>query len=372
MRSRTVAFIINSLEGGGAERVFAAILDALSERLSEHQVHVLLLDDREEKYALPSYVKAGRLRAQGSLAASVWRVRRTLRRIAPDVALSFLTRANCANIIAALSLKHRCLISERVNTSSHFGDGLSGKANKIAVRALYPMADGVLAVSQGVGEDLVRNFGVPRERIAVAYNPIDVERLHRLAAARGGLDRPPPYLVSAGRLTPNKNFEVLLQAYALAAPNEALVILGEGPDRARLETRARELGVGDRVSFPGYLDNPYPVIAAASLYICSSNAEGFPNALAEAMALGVPVVSTDCPSGPAEILAGGLVERPTAVYPARYGVLVEMNDADALAQGIELALAEPARSDYAARAAARAADFTVEAASETFWRALAA
>src|SRR5690606_37626457 len=133
----------------------------------------------------------------------------------------------------------------------------------------------------------------------------------------------PPVLVAAGRLVPQKNFPLLLAAFAqLRAQRPArLLILGEGRERPRLEAAAHELGIAADVALPGHVDNPYAAYARASLFVLSSDWEGLPTVLIEALACGCPIVATDCPSGPAEILQGG-----------RYGSLVPMGDAAALAQ----------------------------------------
>ena len=129
-------------------------------------------------------------------------------------------------------------------------------------------------------------------------NAIDGARLNSLAAEPVPRELPSDYFIGMGRLVPNKNFSMMLQAYAKVPKAPPLVILGEGPEEAALSAQANELGILERLHLLGFVDNPYPIIKSARALVSSSLAEGFPNALAEAMALGCPVIATDCRSGP--------------------------------------------------------------------------
>jgi glycosyltransferase involved in cell wall biosynthesis len=229
-------------------------------------------------------------------------------------------------------------------------------------RYLYPKADAIVAVSEGVAEDVTRVTGISRDRITTIYNPVVTPELENLRHAP--LDHPwfapssPPLILGVGKFKIQKDFPTLLRAFARvrAVRPARLLILGEGRKRAELENLARELGVANDVALPGFVPNPFPYMTRASLFVLSSAWEGLPGALVEALACGCPVVSTDCPSGPAEILAGGL-----------YGPLVPVGNDTALAEAILSALDVPPDRD---RLRARAALFSVDRATDRYLEVL--
>ncbi|WP_457094888.1 glycosyltransferase, partial [Microvirga sp. P5_D2] len=172
---------------------------------------------------------------------------------------------------------------------------------------------------------------------------------------------PPDCMVAVGRLVSNKNFSMLLRSYADANIGGALAILGEGPERSALTALAAGLGIADRVHMPGFAANPHAIVGQASFYVSSSNAEGFPNAMLEAMCVGRPVVATDCDSGPSEILqdrAGA--QKVSTLTEAAYGVLVPTNDESAMSAGLRIMTNPEARARFAVAARSRARDFALE------------
>lgn len=201
---------------------------------------------------------------------------------------------------------------------------------------LYPFADAVIAVSRGVADDLRRNAALPEGLLHVIPNPVLTPKLSLLAGemithpwfAKGG----GPVIIGVGRLTRQKDFPTLIRAFAKVRSQREckLVILGEGQDRPALENLAKERGIRDDVDLPGFAGNPYAYMSRSSLFVLSSVWEGSPNVLTEALALGVPSVATDCPSGPREILQDG-----------RFGRLVTVGDPGALADAMLETLAHP-------------------------------
>jgi N-acetylgalactosamine-N,N'-diacetylbacillosaminyl-diphospho-undecaprenol 4-alpha-N-acetylgalactosaminyltransferase len=370
---RRVLLIINSLAGGGAERVICTLLRASHAELRNHHISLLLLDREAPMYEVPRWIEVEQLDCRHSLVRSLWSVWRALRRLKPDLTVSFLTRSNVANIVACGLLGIPAILSERVNTSSHLGSGRAAALARLWVRATYPRARKIIAVSQGVADDLSTSFGVPGKRMTVIANPIDLDEIRAQADAGAPIAVDGPYVVAMGRLMPNKNFGMLIEAFARSGIPGRLLILGEGPERAALAGKAEALGLGERVLLPGFSANPFPTLRRAQFYVSPSNAEGFPNSLLEAMGLGLPVISTNCPSGPSEVLAG----LPRAgvepgVFFAEHGILVAPDDPDAMAQALR-AMAEPERRrQYAARAPRRAADFGVARAKDAYWAVIRA
>jgi glycosyltransferase involved in cell wall biosynthesis len=269
--------------------------------------------------------------------ASVRPVARYLRRERPSVLLGVKDRAGRA----AIRARQRAGVDTRVfvrigNTLSQSlkGRGWLRRALRMRpIRALYPRADGIIAISRGVAEDVVATSGVDPERVHVASNPVLTPEIAQQAREqpehRWCRERDVPLVIGVGRLTRQKDFPTLLRALCILREQRAarLLILGEGEERAALTRLIRELGIEGAVDLPGFAANPYAIMAHADVFALSSAWEGFGNVLVEAMAVGLPVVSTDCRSGPREILDDGA-----------FGSLVPVGDARALARALAEAL----------------------------------
>lgn len=263
-----------------------------------------------------------------------------LRRVRPAALLAAKDRAGRAALLARTLAGVDTRIFIRLGT--HLSRALADKSTLARwlryspMRLLYPMADGVVAVSHGVAKDTARITRIPMERIHVVRNPVITPELATLAAepCPHPWFRPdqPPVVLGVGRLQRQKDFTTLIRAFARLTPHRdwRLVILGDGGSRAGLETLVDELDLKDRIDLPGFAPNPYPYMKAAQLFVLSSAWEGSPNALTEAMALGTPVVATDCPSGPDELLDGG-----------RLGPLVPVGDVEGLATAMTATLLDP-------------------------------
>lgn len=266
---------------------------------------------------------------------------RYLRREQPRVMLSDKDSVNRAAILARALARVDCRLGVRLGTTVSVN--LAGKRRwqamlqRLSIRHLYRRADVVIVPSQGAAEDLARQMGTAPEAITVLPNPIihaGLDQAAREPIAEPWLEpeRDRPVVVAAGSLTPRKDTATLLHAFAaLRAKREAhLIIVGEGRCRQSLETLAGALGIRDDVRFTGHLANPYPYLRGADVFAHSSRWEGLGIVLVEALALGTPVVATDCPSGPAEILDGG-----------RLGRLVPVGDAAAMASALQATLDAP-------------------------------
>lgn len=266
---------------------------------------------------------------------------RRLRAFRPQVLISALDYVNVVAWLAARLTDRnlRVVMTEHNTPSALIGQTPSWRgrfATRHLIPAFYPMADRVVAVSHGAREDLIRNFGIAPEHIETIENPVLSSEFARLA--REAPDEPwlapgePPLIVTAGRLDAQKDHFLLLDAFEKLAATRAvrLLILGEGPLRAALAGEVERRGLQGRVRMPGFEANPFPTIRRAALFALSSRCEGLPTVLIEALALGTRIVSTDCPSGPAEILGCG-----------RFGDLVPVGDSGALARAMDRALDQP-------------------------------
>ncbi len=266
--------------------------------------------------------------------------------------------------LLAAKLTHRPVLGLIQNSLPDHLEHLP-KIHRHLVKFLYPHLTGAVAVSDGVKESLERLVPALEQRITTAYNLIEVERIR--AASRASIvgAAPPshPYIIAVGRLSYQKGFDLLIRAYAALRAQgleHTLVILGDGLEEDNLRRLAAQLGVEAHVLMPGFIDNPYPWVRGAAVFVSSSRYEGFCRVIAEALAVGTPVVATDCPSGPAEVLRGG-----------RYGVLVESGDPAALAEGVHSLLCDPARLRALGEIGpARAKAFAVGAAPHAFEEAI--
>jgi glycosyltransferase involved in cell wall biosynthesis len=282
---------------------------------------------------LPSAVRLVDLRAR-RLRRTLGPLARYLRRERPRVLVSSMSHANLVALWAArLARRATPVVVTEHNTVSAVEQGWLERG---LLRLSYPWASHVVAVSHGVADDLARASGFPRHRVRVVYNPVITPAI--MALARQAPDHPwfapgqPPVILGVGRLTWKKDFPTLIRAFAEVRRRRParLIILGEGEERAGLEALVGELGLSDDVTLPGYRDNALAYMAGSALFALSSVSEGLPTVLIEALAAGTRVVSTDCPSGPREILQDG-----------RLGALAPVGDPAALGRAMVDTLDRP-------------------------------
>jgi glycosyltransferase involved in cell wall biosynthesis len=373
--SRHLALFVSGFSSGGVPRLMLALGDALA--LRGHRVDFVVTRSQGPlREKLSSDLRLIELakwqprlhwkpqKNRHKVLASLPALMRYLRREKPEVLLS---GGNYVNAVAAVA--HALVGSATRHVLSHHATMTRDTAKKPfvrwAARHLYPKADAIVAVSDGVADDLSAQSGIQRDRIATIYNPIVTPEL--LEQAQAPLDHPwfapdaPPVLLGVGRLHEQKDFPNLVRAFArVRAEREArLMILGEGKtpeSRRELLELATGLGVADAVALPGFVENPFAYMAHAAVFVLSSAWEGFGNVLAEALACGCPVVSTDCPSGPSEILENG-----------KYGPLVPIGDDAALAAAIISTLDAPLAAD---RLRARGTLYSVDRGTESYLKVL--
>lgn len=332
MPTPRVAFFLRTLGGGGAERILLNLSRGCVEQGLEVDL-VLSAGEGLDLWEIPAGVRVVDLQAP-RVSASIPSLIRYLQREQPAAIVPSLHYANEVALLAkylarvptkVLIPEHNVLSTEVKQHEKSF----SRKLIPLIVRSMYPFADAIVAVSHGVAADLAQVTGLPKERIQVIYNPVIFPNLYE--KAQEPVEHPwfkpeePPVILGVGRLEDQKDFPTLIRAFAQVRQVRParLVILGWGPDRPQLEALIRELGVEQDVDLPGFVDNPFAYMAKAAVFALSSAWEGLPTVLIEAMAVGTPVVSTNCKSGPAEILQNG-----------QYGTLIPVGDSKALATAI--------------------------------------
>jgi glycosyltransferase involved in cell wall biosynthesis len=364
-RPGLLALVTRAFEGGGAQRDIVLLANALA--AAGQPIVILTLQEHGHLRdllapAIPVLEIAG-----GRIRYAISGLREAIGRSAPSHVLSSEAGLNLCALLAVRSLPARRrpkLVLREVASPSMALRHDPHRQNRIAYRALrylYRGADRVMTLTEGARSDLMANFGVPAEKIVVARANavLPADQLARLDRWDGESGREPGLIVTIGRLSPEKDQLFLLEAMARLRqrPDWRLAVIGDGPQRAALEAAARQLGLADRTTFTGHVSDPFGWMMRARLAVCSSRYEGLGNAVIEALACGTPVVSTDCPYGPREILQGG-----------RYGTLVPLGDAGAMAAAIDAAL--DCRPDRAALMS-RGRDYTADRAAASMREALA-
>ena len=321
-----ILLVISSLNGGGAERVMSLMANYWAD--AGHRVTLVTLggtgDDFYQLSSSVSRIGLDLLRESGHVLVAlrnnlrrITTLRRTIKEVRPDVVISFMDIANILTILASIGSPATIIISER--TDPRFSQ----------IRRIwswlrdfsYRYAD-VLVVQTFT----VHNWAKSRFkncRIEVIPNPVIVPFGIRELSPSRPLEK---VVIAVGRLVRLKGFDILIEAFSQCVENRLewrLVILGEGPEREALEKLVHERNFVDRVELPGRVQDVFPILSKAALFVLSSRYEGFPNALIEAMACGLPVIATDCPSGPAEIITNGVD-----------GVLVPIEDVHAMAEAM--------------------------------------
>lgn len=318
-----IVLIISGMGAGGAERVMSILSGAWAAR-GDHVVLLTLAPEGTPsfhplhpnvEYRPLGVASVSRNPVEAVLAnlRRLVRLRRAIREARADAVLSFGTEMNVLTLLATRGLGIRVVVSERANPR----DYPTGRVWRSARRLVHPFADAVIAQTRAAAAALADSSS----RVVVVPNPVPTPPPGETRPTS-----PRPRVIAAGRLVPEKGFDLLLEAFARVAPLRpewSLTILGEGPSRRELEPRAASADLAGRVDLPGVSRDVAGAMRGADLFVLSSRSEGFPNVLSEAMALGLPVIAADCESGPADLVESGV-----------NGILVPPNDVGALASAL--------------------------------------
>jgi glycosyltransferase involved in cell wall biosynthesis len=350
----SLALFLPSFEGGGAERAMVILAKGFARR----GVRVSFVLPKAVGPHLAQAREIARVVDFGTrkVSRSIPSLSRYLRTEHPDALIAALEHANTAALIA----RRLSRASTPVVVTTHtmvslwmsLRKNLKSQALLHLMRLVYPTADAIVAVSRAAASDLSQFVRLPRRRIRVIYNPVPIDEVVSLSSHRveSSWLQPgePPVVLAVGSLWPYKDHKTLIDAFAIALQEKPirLVILGEGPERHKLEDQIRRMGLEDDVALPGFVDNPFSWMAKSSVFVLPSRWEGMSLALVEAMACGVTPVVTECPGGPIEVLENG-----------KYGSVTPTGDAPAMADAILRSIDAPADPIQLRR---RADDFSVE------------
>ena len=380
-----VAILINSLAGGGAEKV---VLTLLKEFRSAGMPVQLILIEREQFYELPKGVKIHYLTEEEKIESStkklvsVYQCAQKLKKIVKEEGIqwvqSHLIRSNYINVLSQmLGSPHKTQIVNHMLVSFDKKRGFLGKGNLKLYKLLYHKADMIVSISKVMKKDLDEFFQLKNpERHHVIYNPHDIDTIRsRTQEAPEGFQFDPQkkYIVSVGRLVGRKRVDQLIEGYAKIRdefPQAEVLVLGSGEEMDNYKKVAKELGVEGQVHFLGHISNPFAFLARADVFVLASEDEGLPNIIIESMICGTAVVSSDCISGPRETLSPSTdvsIHLKDTLEVAEFGILFPVGHVDLLADALRRMLSdESLRDEYISKGYSRAEDFRASQVAQTY------
>ena len=344
-----IGILIYSLAGGGAERFISYMVPHL---MAENYQVKLILMNTQIKFELPKHISLHYLEKSDALESGLlklakipflaYKYAKLRKRHKITHSFSLLTRPNYINILSKtlFGANGKTIISERAYPSLQYGyPGLKSKLNKTMISTLFKKADSIICNAFGNKEDLIENFNVPEKKVTVINNPVDIEKIEAIAPKEGFFDASFFNMISVGRLDAGKNHRMLIESVA-PLENVRLYLLGDGALRKELQDYIDEFKLNKRVFMLGFDSNPYQYLKKADVFIFGSNHEGFPNVLLEAMACGLPLLATNCKSGPDEIMELKLPNE-NDIMITEYGILVPLNNAVLMRKGINYFIEHP-------------------------------
>ena len=362
-----IAFIINSLSGGGAERVVQTLSNYL---IASNEIFIILLEDAQQDYTIDNRVKIITLKtskiAKGIgkiifIPLQSYELNKLLTKLKIDNAISFLVRSNLVFSFTTYFNKRKIIISERnYSTIQYLDNSIKNNTMNFLIKFLYKKANKIISISNGIKTSLVSDYSLIDENINTIYNPQDINYIknYKLENIDYKFEKDIQYFITLGRLIPQKDHETMIKAFKKVNDknkNTKLLILGEGNLRKPLEILIKELDLENSVVLLGFINNPFDYLKRADVFVFSSIFEGFGNALVEAMACGLPTISTTCPSGPSEILNNG-----------EYGMLVHFGNIDQLSDAMLSMLEEQNMDKFKEKSFQRANDFDIAIISKEY------
>ncbi|WP_108424732.1 glycosyltransferase [Flagellimonas amoyensis] len=346
MRSqKRLSIFINNLSHGGAQKIASVLAKELSQ---EFEIYLVLLTSNIV-YDIPDNIKIevlskGKKRNLLDKLMSVHRYYSFCKENNIDVSLSLLTQPNyIAALTKVLGSKTKVVLSEHTYQSLwRANERQYARVKKIIIRYLYNKADKVITVSNKIRLDLMDNYGIKKERLVTIFNPYPIKKINDLSKSGfENLTKSKSFnFITVGTLYHVKNQELLLRSFAKLKERDAhLTIVGDGELREHLTQLSQQLGLDDKVNFVGFTDNPFKYLGASDVFVLSSNNEGLPNVIIEALACECPVISTDCISGPREILAPQTpidFQLENSIEHAEFGVLVPIKNEVLMAKAMEM------------------------------------
>ena len=341
-----IAVFIYSLGGGGAERVVSQLIPYLEN--NGFDVYLVLMNNTcvypFETKNKPFFLENSKTTESNVLKFLkipflAYKYHIFLKKNKINKSFSFLTRPGFISVLTKwFNKKRTIIISERSNSSLQYGNhNLQSWMNNFLIKMLYPKADLIIANSNGNAQDLITNYNVPRYKITTIYNPISLEAIFAIEPKKDFFDTNYFNLVSVGRLDNGKNYQLLIKSFEFFKLQKLrLYIFGDGILKTELEKTIKDLKFENRVFLMGFESNPYKYLKAADLFVFSSNHEGFPNVILEAMACELPIVSTNCPSGPNEIFKVNTDYDFSDNVLTDYGILVPRNNIKKMVEAINI------------------------------------
>jgi glycosyltransferase involved in cell wall biosynthesis len=372
---KKITFLVNSLSAGGAEKVLSVLANEL---VKNYDVEIIFLE-KNEFYKLDKNIKKTYLSNFNGkenvikkflyLPILAWKLKKYVKKNKIKLIQSHVYRANYVNILSKIfGSAHKTQIVIPGIVSFYQNEGLLGKINLFLIKNLFPLADLIIWKSKRMKIDANNLFNFKNEQ-QVIYNPIDIDKIHFLIKENIGefkFKKDKFYLVSVGRLIKLKRNKDLIESLKYLDNNVEVLFIGDGEEKENLIDYAKKLGLEKRIHFIGKVNNPFKYLKYCNIFVHTSKTEGFPNVLVEALSCGLPVISSDCISGPREILAPDTdiskqLKKGDKIEIAKYGILYPVGDVEQMVNAIKLLLQdEKLFNSYKEKVVKRAKDFSME------------